>query len=325
MPLAPSRPEPARPHAPSAPTAPKTRALRVSTAALLAAAMLAPLPATAGTVQLTNDDELTGVITQRDEQGVTLQHQDLGTLRLGNAEIKDVTMKESDPAYVVPPEPDFFLGWDKTLSAGINGSRGNTDAVNIYASFDTSYENPEHRWLIDADLFYAEDEGENIRNYFQTSLTKDWLIEDRPEFYWINLKYEQDRFTGWEQRTSGFAGVGYEFIDDRDYTIIGRLGAGGQYEAGQVNEFTPELLIALEGKWTINSDSSLRYYTYFYPSLDPAFSEFRNVSGLAYKISIDHAKGLSLKAGVENQYQSEVAQGTEKNDLKYYAALVLDF
>ena len=314
MPLTPPRVDPST-----------DRPLRFTTAGLLAAALLWPAATHAGTVQLNNNDELTGVITQRDEQGVTLEHQDLGTLRFGNDEVKDVTMKESDPAYVVPPEPDFFIGWDKTLSAGINGSRGNTDAVNIYASFDTSYENPEHRWLIDADLFYAEDEGENTRNYFQTGLTKDWLIPDRAAFYWVNLKYEQDRFTGWEERTSGFAGVGYEFVEDRDYTLIGRLGVGGQYEAGQVNEFTPEVLIALEGKWTINSDSSLRYYTYFYPSLDPAFSEFRNVSGLAYKISIDHAKGLSLKAGVENQYQSEVAEGTEKNDLKYYAALVLDF
>ena len=303
--------------------------LRLSTAALLAASLtnawLPAAPARAGTVLLTNDDELTGVITERDEQGVTLQHQDLGTLRLDESNIASVTLKESDPAYVVPPEPTFLLGWDKTLSAGINGSQGNTDALNIYASFDTSYEDKQHRWAIEADLFYAEDEGENTRNYFQASVTKDWLVVGEPQFFFLNAKFEQDRFTGWEERTSGFAGVGYEIIDDRDYTLVGRVGAGGQYEAGQVNEFTPEMLIALEGKWTINSDSSLRYYSFLYPSLDPAFSEYRNVSGLAYKITMDHAKGLSLKAGVENQYQSEVAEGTEKNDLKYYAALVVDF
>ncbi len=295
-------------------------------AALLSiACLLHPATAVAGKVLLTNDDELSGVVTERDETGLTLEHQDLGTLRLEAANIQDVTLKKSDPAYVKPTVPDFFWGWDKTVSAGLNGSDGNTETLSLYARFETGYEDENDRWAFDASVFYAENDGEETQNEFQISLTKDWLFEGEPMFYWVNTKYENDRFTGFKERTSGFAGIGYDFVQDQDYTLIGRLGVGGQYEAGRVNEFTPEMLISLEGKWQINDASSLRYYTFLYPSLDPAFSEFRNVSGLAYKVSVDKANGLSLKAGVENEYQSEVAVGTEKNDLKYFAALVLDF
>jgi hypothetical protein len=34
---------------------------------------------------------------------------------------------------------------------------------------------------------------------------------------------------------------------------------------------------------------------------------------------------LSLKAGLENEYQSDVAPGTKKIDLKYYTSIGIDF
>lgn len=308
----------------------KTRSLTVAAPAALAGSFAAAFAfsAAAGTVTLTNDDEITGKITSNTDEAVVVEHADLGTLNIDKANVESLTLKKTDPAYVEPPVPDFFFGWDKTLAAGITGSDGNTDAVSLYASFDTGYENDETRWQIDADVFYSENEGVNTRNYYQAGLTKDWLIPGERHFYFANAKYENDRFTGWQERTSGYGGMGYEFInndDNKNYNLIGRAGAGGAYEAGVINDFTPELYLGLEGKWTIDDNSSLKYYTYFYPSLDPAFSEFRNTSGLAYQIDINKGKGLSLKMGAENQYNSAAAPGTEENDLKYYAALVYDF
>jgi putative salt-induced outer membrane protein YdiY len=297
-------------------------------AALCAAAFVSLYLVTsahAGKVTLTNDDVITGTITQSNETSTTVQHPDLGELVIPRPQIASVTMKKSDPAYVEPPVPDFFFGWDKSLAAGITGSDGNTETLSAYVQFDTEYENDTDRWFMHARLFYAEEDGENTRNEYEAGLTKDWLYPGQPEFFWANLLYEHDRFTGWQDRTSGFLGIGYDFVDDKDYTLTGRLGVGGNYEAGDVNEYTPELYAGLEGVWTINDNSSFRYYTTFFPSLDPAFREFRNVAGVAYKVTMDAAKGLSLKLGAENEYNSEVEPGTEKNDFKYYAALVLDF
>lgn len=279
----------------------------------------------AGTITLTNDDTITGTVTSQSDDGVTVEHPDLGTLNLDAAQIAGVELEETDPVYVVPPTPDFFLGWDKTLSAGINGSDGNTESLSIYAAFNTGYEDETDRWDISARLFYGEEDGINTRNEYQAKLTKDWLLPEEDYFFFANLKYENDRFTGWEERTSGFLGVGYELIKKDNYNLIARLGAGGSYEAGAINEFTPELLIGLEGKWDIDDRSSLNYYTFFYPSLDPAFSDFRNTSGLAYQIAIDQGKGMSLRMGAENEYNSAAVAGTEENDLKYFMALVYDF
>lgn len=289
---------------------------------------LSATSAFAGTVTLTNEDVVTGTITAETDDTVTIEHPDLGTLNIDKANVEDVSLEKTDPVYVVPPTPDFFFGWDKTLAAGITGSDGNTDSLNIYASFDTGYEDDHDRWSIDADVFYSENEGVNTTNYYQASVTKDWLIPDERHFFWAQAKYENDQFTGWEERTSGYVGIGYEIInkaDNKNYSLTGRLGAGGAYEAGVINNFTPELFVGLEGKWTINDNSSLKYYSYLFPSLDPALSDFRNTSGLAYQVAVDKARGMSLKVGAENQYNSAAAVGTEENDLKYYLALVYDF
>ncbi len=304
----------------------KSFALRPAVSAVACSlTAFAATSAHAGTVTLTNEDVVTGTITAQTDTTVTVDHPDLGTLNIDKANVEGVELEKTDPIYVVPPTPDFFFGWDKTLAAGVTGSDGNTDSLNVYASFDTGYEDDNDRWAIAADVFYSENEGVNTTNYYQASITKDWLMPEEPYFYWAQAKYENDRFTGWEERTSGYVGVGYEFIDKDNYNLLGRLGAGAAYEAGIINELTPELFLGLEGKWDIDENSSLNYYTYFYPSLDPAFSDFRNTTGVAYQVAVDKAKGMSLKVGAENQYNSAAAEGTEENDLKYYLALVYDF
>ncbi|MEM1028426.1 MAG: DUF481 domain-containing protein [Planctomycetota bacterium] len=279
----------------------------------------------AGTVTLTNDDTITGTVTSQTDDGVTVEHPDLGTLNLDAAQVAGVELEESDPIYVEPPVPDFFLGWDKTLSAGVNGSDGNTESLSVYAAFDTGYEDKNDRWDFNARVFYGEEDGVNTRNEYQAQLTKDWLLPDEDYFFFANLKYENDRFTGWEERTSGYLGVGYDVIKRDNYMVVARLGVGGSYEAGVINEFTPELMVGVEGEWTIDDRSSLKYYTYFFPYLDPVFDEFRNTTGLAYQIAIDQGKGISLRLGAENEYNSAAAAGTEENDLKYFMALVYDF
>jgi hypothetical protein len=65
-------------------------------------------------------------------------------------------------------------------------------------------------------------------------------------------------------------------------------------------------------------------YTTFYPSLSDG-GEFRNLTGVDWSLRIADALGLSLNLGVQNEYESDVAPGIEKNDLLYRAALMYDF
>ena len=284
-------------------------------------------PARAGEVTLGNGDVLEGEVVQSNDAGVELVHDSLGEISIPADEVAGLKMSNADPAYTGGGDEGwFFPGWDKSLGAGFNGATGNADTLSYYASFETGYEDDNDRWDILATYFYAENDGEESQNEFLARAIKDWLIPGEPYFFWASLQHQIDTLTEWENRTSGFVGVGYEFINrPDDLLFLGRLGAGGQYEAGDVNEFTPELFLGLEVDWTINDQSSLNAYTYFYPSLDPAFEDYRNQTGVTYSLAIDTARGLSLELGARNDFDSSTEDPFDENDLKYFGALVYDF
>ena len=106
--------------------------------------------------------------------------------------------------------------------------------------------------------------------------------------------------------------------------MIGRAGLGGSYEFGSVNELVPEALLGLEWVYTINERQTLSSYVTVYPSLDD-FGESRTVAGAAWTIAIDEADGISLKLGIDNEYESRTEGSSKNNDVKYYGALVFDF
>ncbi|MEM8738733.1 MAG: DUF481 domain-containing protein [Planctomycetota bacterium] len=279
----------------------------------------------AGTVTLTNNDKVTGTIIEQTEEGVRMEHPDLGEMVIASEQIKAIELEESDPVYVEPPVPEFIVGWDKSLELGLNGSDGNSDTINFFGRFETGYEDDLDRWKIDADYSRFESDGVTTRDEGSLGVAKDWLEPDEDYFYFANARYEYDRFTDYESRVTAAIGVGYEFLDDGTHMLLGRAGVGGNYEFGDVNDFIPELVFGIEYVWQIKKNHKFSAYNTILPAIDPLFGEFRNNSGVAYQILIDHANGLSLKFGADNEFNSEVEPGTEENDLTYYASLVYDF
>ena len=293
--------------------------------AAVAAATLGPSLA-AGTVTLKNGDKITASIVTNNDDGLYLQHKTLGQLTLEQRQVKSVAYSHTDPAYEGNALNEwFFPGWDKSLEVGFSGTDGNTDTLNFYAAFSTEQETDTDRWDVQARYFLAYDEGDQTRDEGSAFVVKDWLVPDEDYFYFATARVDHDRFSGYDNRFGGFAGVGYDFIDDDKWAVTGRLGAGGNYEAGDVNEFTPEALIGIDVTWKIDENQKFHVYNTLFPALDPLFGEFRNVSGAEYKVKLAAGRGLSLKLGVENEYLSEVEEGTEHNDLNYFGALVYDF
>ena len=76
--------------------------------------------------------------------------------------------------------------------------------------------------------------------------------------------------------------------------------------------------------YKITKNQTLTGYTHFYPDLGDG-GTFRNESAVHWKMTLDPTKGMSLKLGLENEYESQVGPGTKHNDIKYYGALVHDF
>lgn len=221
---------------------------------------------------------------------------------------------------------DTFLNqWDTKLTLGFTGTSGNSDRQNYHAKFDTEHETEDLRWAINSSWFYAVANNVRSQNEVQTQVTRDWLLKDNPWFLFVRGEHEYDEFRAWENRASAFGGAGYTVIDDKSLQVKARMGLGGSYEFGQINEFTPEAFFGGSvAKWKINDRHTLVGDMTYYPSLEDD-ANYRIQTKLEWLYKLDVASGMSLKIGVQNDYESQTPGDSEDNDMKYYGALVISF
>ena len=155
------------------------------------------------------------------------------------------------------------------------------------------------------------------------ALGRDWLFSESRWFMFTRSRFDYDDFRTWEFRLQGDAGVGYEFIKWETFTLRGRTGPSVVQEWNE-NQFRAEWLAGPELVWNLTPNQKLEASNFIYYSFTP-WGEFRNVSNLNWKWDLAQKPALSLKAGLENEYQSDVASGDKKNDLKYYTSIGIDF
>lgn len=321
--------------------------------------------ASADTVELTNGDTLTGTVVQSDERGVILKHPILGTIPLAADRIEKITLESKAQISAAPSEDPtptlsdseasgektnkqadlkaaekaalkaaakerglwqrFREDWKSRLTLGINGSQGPTERQDYRIKFKTAFEDGADRVSFDTSWYYATANGNQSQNQYQANLTKDWLQKDKPWFFFIKGQYKFDDNRSWENRTSAFGGGGYTIKKTDDVEVNTRLGFGGTYEYGSVNEFTPEALFGGSViKWHLTERAAISGETIYYPSLEDT-TNFRVESAVEWTYKLDMADGLSLKLGLENEYDSNTPNENENNDVRYYGAVVLNF
>ena len=312
---------------------------------------------------LTNGDVLTGEVISLTQTHLTLKHDVLGEITLPRERVKEIhTGQASESADATDPKAKthsksdgksenkaaidpaavkeqakkkaktsdaqqsaLLPGWDSRLTLGINGVSGNSDRQNYIAAFKTQFEDGRDRWLINSRWFYAFADGNQTQNQFNADFTRDWLQKDSPWFFFLKGSYRYDAMRSWEHRTSGFGGGGYTIAKTDKLEVNTRIGFGGTYEYGDVNEFTPEALFGGSVmKWDITDRTSLAGETIYYPSLENS-GEFRIETSLEWRYKLDLMNGLSFKLGIENEYDSRTPNEPGNNEVQYFGALVFDF
>jgi putative salt-induced outer membrane protein YdiY len=317
-----------------------------------------PAPA-ATTIELTNGDTLTGKTIEQTENQVVLSHPTLGEVTIDREQIASIERTEQQSADAEDESPEGDSGeaqsteaadasgesqaakpkdaeqdepagpwetsllpeWDKSISLGFSGSEGNSQNQSFNAQFQMKRNTEQVRTNFNNQYFYATSSGTTTQNEFSSQLTHDWLKPGSSWFIFTQLGYEYDQFESWRHRVSGYVGPGYTFIDNADFELVGRVGAGGNYEFGNVNAFTPEALVGGEVvRWNITERQTFTGQVTIYPDLEE-LGEYRAVAKAEWQVKIDRAKGLSLKLGIEDEYESVTQGDSEHNDLKYYGSL----
>ena len=240
---------------------------------------------------------------------------------------------ETPPAdlAVEPPTPEA-AAWltglhdlGAQLEFGVNGAQGNSDTADLRIAAKAGRETESRRWAFDTAYFYSANDGETSRSDYTVGLVHDWLTKDSPWFVFASGRVDFDDFEEWDYRGNAAGGVGYQLIKNEKLNVRLRAGAGAVKEFGSDDDdVRPEGSLGGELKWQIAPNHTFAAGVTVFPSLKDS-GEFRALASADWTLKLDQADGLSLKFGVVNEYDSLAGDGTDKNDLKYYGALVVDF
>ena len=289
---------------------------RVARVAIIVVAVLAARPAWCETVtvKLISGDVVTGEVIERTADHIVIQHPIFGRLEIPKHEISADTLHPGIAG------TKFLEGWDKDLTVGFSGSEGDTDEADVLVGASLGYSDDHRHFELDGryELSYADDEIDD-HNARVTAL-RDQLFPDSRWFFFNYAAYDYDDFEAWKHRVSTGMGPGYRIIPKGAFQLTARAGPFITYEFGDEEDARPEGAFGLFSLWTIREGNTVRLSDIFLQTLD--HWEYRNVSRLEWKIRVTAARGLSLKFGVDNEYDS--ASEDSKNDFTYYSALSID-
>lgn len=288
-------------------------------------------------IELQSGDVLHGEILQRSDDIVIIEHPVFGQLTIPMDQIAAMPplpetanpldaadAPELDATQQQSPVPPARAPWRSQIDLGLAGTRGNSDTIDIRAAFVTVQESDHHRWRIDAGYFLGKDDGETTKHSATVGVLRDWLMPDSPWLFFAKGRYDFDDFRDWSHRVSGHGGLGYEFIDNDEFTLIGRAGAGAAKQWKRSEPLRPEGLLGLEFAWNITEQQHLTAHTTLYPDLGDFF-QYRVVSGIQWTMQMDVVRGLALSAGIEHEYESRTEHDTEHSDLRFYTGLTIQF
>jgi putative salt-induced outer membrane protein YdiY len=283
--------------------------------------------AAADTIELKSGDKIEGTIVEQSEDTVVVEHAVLGRLEIPASEIKP-------PA---PPKPGVFgtsilEGWDKSLSAGLQGSSGKSKDQSANADFTLKRETERNRMSYVARYYMVSTEDDST-DQFNTRYVHDFLIPDADWFPFLSPFYTYDTDQDWNHRLGTDAGLGYQLIEDETWNVLGRLGGAvartftddrADRDVGEDPLRTEWMgLIALELGWKITDGMTLDWDTVYTPDFAD-LPNYRLESRAEWKVAIGYVEGLGFKLGGSYIYDAHESDNS-RNDRKYYANIVYDF
>jgi putative salt-induced outer membrane protein len=115
--------------------------------------------------------------------------------------------------------------WSGKGEAGIVFARGNSDTDTTNVKLDLARELDRWKHGFGVLALRAANNGTTNAERYGAAWQSDFKLSDR-SFWFGNLRYEQDKFSGFDYQSSATTGYGRKIIDSESTKLTGQLGAG---------------------------------------------------------------------------------------------------
>lgn len=211
--------------------------------------------------------------------------------------------------------------WKGKGEAGIVFARGNTEADTVNFKLGMSEEVDRWKHSLDMAALRATSNGVKSADRFTAGWQSDYKLNER-SFTFGGLRYERDRFSGFDYQATASAGVGYKFYDTDKTKLSGQVGAGYRRIKDGVTGATSGNVVFVAGlDYSKVLTATTNVVDKFHLESGSDDTLLSNFSGLEVKMS----NALALSVGLDVQHNSKPPAPRKKTDTVTTVNLVYAF
>ena len=211
-------------------------------------------------------------------------------------------------------------GWSGSAELGLITTRGNTETTSSNARFTVNYRAAPWEHQLDLQSLRTEESGAITADRSEAKYHGKYNFTDKSYYFGI-LRYEDDPFAGYDQRTTEVVGLGHTFYDTDTITFDVELGAGGrQTEFVDTTDLDETIYhLGADFGWAISKTSSFRQ------ALTIEGGDENTVTESTTELKVKINSALAMKATINVIDNSDVPVGTKNTDTTSSVTLVYDF
>lgn len=212
-------------------------------------------------------------------------------------------------------------GWGGEAELGVVSTTGNSDTESVNAALALTNELTPWRHEVHFEALHTSDSGETTAERYLMAGKSEYRFEGDRRYLFGTLRYEDDRFAGYDYRISETFGYGWRVLDRPDLTLDLEAGAGGRHTVYFDDEREDEPIVRLAGGlgWDVSDTARMTQNLFVETGAENTYTE--SVSALKLKIN----SNLATKFTYTVRHNSSVPTDTENTDTVTAVTLVLDF
>jgi hypothetical protein len=223
------------------------------------------------------------------------------------------------------PPPKIWFG---SADFGLNGANGNSDLLNVRATWNVRRKTDDNVFTSDLQYVYSQQDAA-LKAHQALFNTRDEILF--PGSRWSAFgagQLEYDQLRAYRFRVGSYLGVGFAVTDTPDMVLKLRAGAGATHEigtqgTGTPERWVPELLFGYDFRYKLNDRSTFVSILDYYPKADDP-RQWRMRARSAYEYILDPARGAFMRLGVQERYDSDPGNA-KRNDINYFATMGIKF
>jgi len=198
--------------------------------------------------------------------------------------------------------------WSAEVELGMVDTSGNTNTNTTNGAATVVHERDYWRHRGEVGALRAREEGVTTAERYTAAAKSDYKFRPR-DYVFLALRYEDDRFSGYDYRASEAVGYGRKVLDSDRFRLDAEIGAGARQERITDGESEQQSLGRLAGDFRWQLSETARFSQTLLLEVDGG-TYTRSITGLSARV----LGNLSMKLSHEIRRNTDVPPETEDTD-----------